>query len=372
MKKMFRPRLLKRLDWYIIKKFLGTYFFTIALIIIIMVVFDYNEHIDKLSKATTREIVFDYYLNFIPYFVNMFSPLFVFIAIIFFTSKMAENSEIIAMFSTGMSFKRMMVPYMLSAAFIAGFTLYLGSQVIPKGSITRLEFEQRYKMSSYSRDNSDGTYNIQLEVEDGIIAYMESFQTYNMTGYRFALDKFEGKKLVSHMTARSVAYDTLHTDKYHWKLRNYMIRDMSGTVESINQGTEMDTIIHFEPADFLVKNGQHETMSSSELREYIQRQKERGMGNIQNFEIEYHKRYAMSFAAFILTVIGVSLSSRKRKGGMGLYLGIGLGLSFGYILFQEVSQTFAVTGAMSAAWAEWLPNIIYVPIAIFLYIKAPK
>lgn len=372
MAKTIRHRLLKRLDWYIIKKFLGTYFFTIALIIIIMVVFDFNEHIDKLNQASAHEIIFQYYLNFIPYFINMFSPLFVFIAIIFFTSKLAENSEIIAMFSTGMSFRRLMVPYLLSATFIAGLTLYLGSQVIPKGNVERLDFEARYKLSHYNRDNSDGTYNVQLEVEDGVIAYMESFQNYNKTGYRFALDKFEGKKLVSHMTARSIAYDTLSMEKYHWKARNYMIRDLSGTVESIIQGSEMDTIIRFEPADFLIEKGQQETMSSAELREYIRRQKERGFGNIQDFEIEYHKRYAMSFAAFILTIMGVSLSSRKRKGGMGLYLGIGLGLSFGYILFQSVSSNFAVTGSMSAFWAEWLPNFIYIPIAIFLYIKAPK
>ncbi|MBO4724407.1 MAG: LptF/LptG family permease [Bacteroidaceae bacterium] len=372
MAKIIRHRLLKKLDWYIIKKFLGTYFFTIALIIIIMVVFDFNEHIDKLNKATAHEIIFEYYLNFIPYFINMFSPLFVFIAIIFFTSKLAENSEIIAMFSTGMSFRRMMVPYLLSAAFIAGFTLYLGSQVIPKGNVVRLNFESRYKLSHYNRDNSDGTYNIQLEVEDGVIAYIESFQTYNMTGYRFALDKFEGKKLVSHLTARSAAYDTLSTEKYHWKIRNYMIRDMSGTIEEINQGNEMDTIIRFEPADFLIENGQQETMSSGELREYIHRQKSRGFGNIQDFEIEYHKRHSMSFAAFILTIIGVSLSSRKRKGGMGLHLGIGLGLSFGYILFQSVAANFAITGSMTAFWAEWLPNFVFIPIAVFLYIKAPK
>ena len=372
MAKTIRHRLLKRLDWYIIKKFLGTYFFTIALIIIIMVVFDYNEHIDKLNRASAHEIIFEYYLNFVPYFINMFSPLFVFIAIIFFTSKLAENSEIIAMFSTGMSFRRMMIPYLLSAALIASFTLFLGSQVIPKGSITRLTFENRYGMSHYNRDNSDGTYNIQLEVEDGVIAYIESFDTISMTGYRFALDKFDGKKLVSHMTARSIVYDELSTEKYHWKAKNFLIRDMSGNIEAISQGTEMDTIIRFEPADFLIENGQHETMSSGELREYINRQKARGFGNIQDFEIEYHKRYAMSFAAFILTIMGVSLSSRKRKGGMGLHLGIGLGLSFGYILFQTVSSNFAITGIMSAFWAEWLPNFIYIPIAIFLYIKAPK
>ena len=372
MAKTIRHRLLKRLDWYIIKKFLGTYFFTIALIIIIMVVFDYNEHIDKLKDASIHDIIFKYYLNFIPYFINMFSPLFVFIAIIFFTSKLAENSEIIAMFSTGMSFRRMMIPYLLSAAFIAVFTLYLGSEVIPTGNRTRLAFEAEYKLSHYNRDNSNGTYNVQLEVEDGVIAYIESYQDYNKTGYRFALDKFDGKKLVSHMTARSVTYDTLSAEKYHWKARNFMIRDLSGTVETISTGNEMDTVIRFEPADFLIENGQQETMSSAELRDYIKKQKQRGMGNVQDFDVEYHKRYAMSFASFILTIIGVSLSSRKRKGGMGLSLSIGLGLSFGYILFQEVTQTFAISGSMSAFWAEWLPNVIYIPIAIYLYIKAPK
>lgn len=372
MKRIFRHRLLTTLDWYIIKKFLGTYFFSIALIIAIAVIFDFNEHIDKLNKASAYEIAFQYYLNFIPYFANLFSPLFVFIAVIFFTSKLAENSEIIAMFSTGMSFKRMMVPYMLSAAFIAGLTIWLGSEVIPKGNVVRVDFETRYKIHHTNRDNTDGLTNVQLEVEDGVIAYIERFSTYDQTGHRFSLDKFEDKKLVSHMTARTITYDTTSVEKYHWIAKKYMVRDMSGNVETISQGNELDTIIRFEPSDFLIKNGQQETMSSPELRQYIRQQKARGFGNIQDFEIEYHKRYAMSFASFILTIIGVSLSSRKRKGGMGLHLGIGLGLSFGYILFQEVASMFAVANVMSAFWAEWLPNVVFVIIAIYLYIKAPK
>src|SRR5574344_484157 len=345
MDKSFKGMFLKKLDWYIIKKFLGTYFFSIALIVAIAVVFDYNEHIDKLKDASTFDILFKYYLNFIPYFANLFSPLFVFIAVIFFTSKIAENSEIIAMFSTGMSFNRMMVPYLVSAAMIALLTLALGSYIIPKGSVTRIAFEN---------------------------TYMKRFETYNQTGYRFSLDKFEDKKLVSHMTARSIVYDTLAAEKYHWIAKTYMIRNLVDNNETIIQGTELDTIIKIEPADFLIERGQQETMTSPELNKYIKRQKSRGIGNVQEFEIEYHKRYAMSFASFILTIIGVSLSSQKRKGGMGLYLGIGIGLSFGYILFQSVSSTFAITGTMSAFWAEWLPNIIYVFIAIYLYIKAAK
>lgn len=372
MKKFARKRLLTTLDWYIIKKFLGTYFFSIALIITIAVVFDFNEHIDKLNAASTYEIIFQYYLNFIPYFANLFSPLFVFIAVIFFTSKLAENSEIIAMFSNGMSFRRMMVPYMLSASAIAGLTLVLGSEIIPKGNVTRLEFEDRYNLHHSNRNNADGNFNIQIVVEEGVIAYIERYDDYSKTGYRFSLDKFDGKQLLSHMTARSIEYDTLSQEPYHWTVKNYMIRDLSGAYETLNEGLQMDTVIHFQPSDFLIVNGQQETMSSPELREYILQQKARGMGNIQDFEIEYHKRYAMSFASFILTIIGAALSSRKRKGGMGLHLGIGLGLSFGYILFQSVSSMFAVAGTMSAFWAEWLPNVVFVAIAIFLYIKAPK
>lgn len=272
------------------------------------------------------------------------------------------------MFSTGMSFNRMMVPYLVSAAMIALLTLALGSYIIPKGSVTRIAFENTYMKKS----SSESTRNIQLEVEEGVIAYMERFETYNQTGYRFSLDKFEDKKLVSHMTARSIVYDTLAAEKYHWIAKTYMIRNLVDNNETIIQGTELDTIIKIEPADFLIERGQQETMTSPKLNKYIKRQKSRGIGNVQEFEIEYHKRYAMSFASFILTIIGVSLSSKKRKGGMGLHLGIGIGLSFGYILFQSVSSTFAITGTMSAFWAEWLPNIFFILIAIYLYIKAPK
>lgn len=358
----------RKLDWYIIKKFLGTYFFAIALIISIAVVFDVNENIDKFinNKAPIKAIVFDYYMNFIPYFSNLFSPLFVFIAVIFFTSKLAENSEIIAMFSTGMSFKRLMRPYMISAAFIALLTYGLGAYVIPKGNVTRLDFEDRYK----KKKKQEYVRNVQLEVDSGVIAYIERYENYNKTAYRFSLDKFKGKQLVSHLTARSATYDT--TSVHKWTLKNYMIRHMDGMKETITKGDRLDSIIKMEPQDFLIMKGQQQTMTSPELKEYITKQKQRGFANIKEFEIEYYQRIAMSFAAFILTTIGVSLSSRKVKGGMGLYLGIGLALSFSYILFQTVSATFAINGNTPPLLAVWFPNILYTFIAIYLYRKAPK
>ncbi|MBU3813008.1 MAG: LptF/LptG family permease [Candidatus Bacteroides intestinipullorum] len=359
---------LKRLDWYIIQKFLGTYVFAIVLIISIAVVFDFNEKQDKFMShgAPWEAIVFDYYLNFIPYFANLFSPLFVFIAVIFFTSKLAENSEIIAMFSTGMSFKRMLRPYMVSAAIIAVVTFCLGAFIIPRGSVTRINFEDKY----YKQRKMNTARNIQLEVDSGVIAYIDRFEDYSKTGYRFSLDKFEGKQLVSHLTARSITYDT--SAVHRWTIKDYMIREMKGMRETITKGSRIDTTLFMEPADFLIMKNQQEMLTSPQLSEYIDRQKQRGFANIKEFEIEYHRRIAMSFASFILTLIGVSLSSRKTKGGMGLHLGIGLALSFSYILFQTIASTFAVNGNMPPAIAVWIPNILYAFIALYLYQKAPK
>lgn len=361
-------RFIKRLDWYIIKKFLGTYVFAIALIISIAVVFDFNEKMDKFmeNEAPWTAIVFEYYMNFVPYFANLFSPLFVFIAVIFFTSKLAENSEIIAMFSTGMSFKRMMRPYMISAAIIAIVTFLLGSYIIPQGSVTRLNFENKY----YKPRKQTSARNIQLEVDSGVIAYIDNYQDYNKTGNRFSLDKFVDKKLVSHLTARRIVYDTTAVNK--WAIYDYMIRELDGLKETITKGDRLDSIIDMEPSDFLIQRNQQEMMTSPQLGKYISKQKRRGFANIKDFEIEYHKRIAMSFASFILTIIGVSLSSRKTKGGMGLYLGIGLGLSFSYILFQTITSTFAVNGNVPPMIAVWIPNVLYTGIAFYLYRKAPK
>ncbi|NDW12707.1 YjgP/YjgQ family permease [Bacteroides sp. 214] len=361
-------KVLKRLDTYIIAKFLGTYIFAIILIISIAVVFDFNEKMDKFltKNAPWDEVVFDYYLNFIPYFANLFSPLFVFIAVIFFTSKLAENSEIIAMFSTGMSFHRLIRPYMISAAVISLATFILGSYVIPPGSVTRLEFEDKY----IKKKTVISVRNVQLEVDTGVIAYMGSYYDGNKTGRNFSLDKFEDKKLVSHLTARSITYDT--TSTYKWTIKDYMIRELSGLKENIIKGEQIDSIIRMEPSDFLISRNQQEMLTSPQLSEYIDKQKRRGFGNIKEFEIEYHRRIASSFASFILTTIGLCVSSRKAKGGMGLNLGIGLALSFSFIMFQTVSATFAVNGNVPPIIAVWIPNLLYALIAVFLYVKTPK
>ena len=361
---------MKRLDWYIIKKFIGTYIYSIVLIISISIVFDYNEHMAKFASthAPWRAIIFDYYANFIPYFANLFSPLFVFIAVIFFTSKLASNSEIIAMLAAGTSFRRLMRPYMLSAAFIALVNFGLGAYIIPQGNVVLQNFETLYK----NKKRFTSAQNVQLQVGPGIIAYIQQYDNNAKRGYGFSLDQFENKKLVSHMTANVIQYDTISDTRNHWKVINYKIRTLKGLREHITTGAELDTMIMMEPMDLVFNKGQQETFTSPELRRYISKQQERGSVNVVQYEGEYHKRIATSFASFILTIIGASLSSRKRKGGMGLYLGIGLALSFSYILLQTVSATFAINAGWPAMLAAWMPNIIYAFIAYFCYRQAPN
>jgi lipopolysaccharide export system permease protein len=358
------------LDWYIIKKFIGTYIYAIALIISISIVFDYNEHMSKFATnhAPWKAIIFDYYANFVPYFSNLFSPLFVFIAVIFFTSKLAGNSEIIAMLASGASFKRLMRPYMISAALIAAVNFYLGAYVIPHGNIIRQNFEVLYK----NNKKITTAQNVQLQVSPGVIAYIQTYDNNSKRGYGFSLDKFEQKKLVSHMTANIIQYDTIADEHYHWKAINYKIRTLKGLREHIETGSEIDTLIMMEPMDLVFSHGQQETFTSPELLRYISKQKDRGSSNVVQYEVEYHKRIATSFASFILTVIGASLSSRKRKGGMGMYLGIGLALSFTYILLQTISATFAINAGTPPILAAWIPNILYVFIAYFCYRQAPN
>lgn len=362
---------LGRVDRYIVYKFLSTYIFLITIIVVIAVIFDFNEKIDKLtqSHAPLQKIVFDYYVNFVPYFANLFSPLFVFIAVIFFTSKLADNSEIIAMKSTGMSFRRLLRPYMFSAALIALTTYLLGAYVIPQSNVARVNFENRYIKKKTDITSVD---NVQMQVDTGVVAYITHFDNVTKSGYGFSLDKFVDKKLVSHLTAQSIQYDTLSDRRFSWTLRQYKIRTLVGRREKLESGQKLDTIIVMEPKDFFYVRGQQETMTVPELDEFIDRQKLRGAAGVSTFEVEYHKRFATPFAAFILTLIGVSLSCEKRKGGMGASIGVGIALSFTYILFQTVSSTFAINAGWPAMFAVWLPNIIFAIIAAVLYRRTPQ
>ena len=299
LKKLNPLRYVKRMDRYLIYKFIGTYIYSILLIISVSIVFDVNENLAKFTNfhAPLRAIVFDYYANFVPYFANLFSPLFVFIAVIFFTSKLAGNSEIIAMLACGMSFKRLLRPYLISAALIAVLNFYLGAYIIPKGTVVRHDFESLYKNNKKNTSAS----NIQLMVDKGVVAYLSQYDDIRKTGYGFALYKFENKKMVSQMNASVVQYDTIAEERYHWKARNYKIRTLKGMREHITSGNEIDTLIQMEPMDLVFSTGQQETFTSPELLRYISKQQERGSSNVVQYEVEYHKRIASSFASRLRT-----------------------------------------------------------------------
>lgn len=355
----------KIFDRFIIKKFLGTYIFAIILLLAIVAMFDVNEKLDAFLKAPLKATLFDYFVNFLPYFANQFSPLFTFIAVIFFTSKLAGNSEIIAMFSTGMSFRRLLRPYLVSAAVIAAATFVLSAYIIPPANVKRINYTNTYVKNK----RVDYGTNIMLMVAPGEIAYMSRYDNITKSGHRFSLESFdENKRLVSRLTASSIKWDTL----YNWRVYDYVIRDFGDDRERIVKGRQLDTIIPFEPRDFLIAANDHEKMTSPQLDEYIARQKDRGVANIKSFEVERERRYAMTAAAFILTVIGMTLSVKKVKGGMGLNIGIGLVLSFSYILFMTITQTFALSGLTSPFVAMWIPNFIYIVIAVILYRRASR
>ncbi len=354
----------KILDKYIIRKFLGTYVFAIVLLLAIVIMFDINEKLDSFLKAPLKATIVDYFINFLPYFANQFSPLFTFIAVIFFTSKLADNSEIIAMLSTGMSYKRLLRPYLFSALIIASLTYTLDAYIIPPANVKRINYTNTYVKNK----RVDYGSNIMLMVAPGQIAYMSRYDNISKIGSRFSLESFNGKEIASRLTAQSIKWDTL----YNWQIRDYVIRDFRDNREYITKGSQLDTIIPFEPSDFLIAVNDHEKMTTPALAEYIERQKSRGVGNIKSFEVEYQRRYAMTVAAFILTVIGMALSSRKVKGGIGVNIGIGLVLSFSYILFMTVTQTFAISGMTSPMIAMWIPNLIYTVIAIILYRRVSR
>ncbi len=361
-----RFHILTILDRYILKKFLGTYIMATALFLAVISMFAITEKLDAFLTAPLKETIFDYFASFLPYMGNQLSPLFVFITVIFFTTKLAGNSEIIAIMASGVSFSRLLRPYMVGAAVIAALTFALSNYIIPPTNINRINYYNKYVKN---KSVTSGT-NIMLQARPGEVVYLGSFDNESKFARRFSMDKFKDKQLVSRMTATSAIYDS--TRLYHWQLHDYMIRDFQGMNEKITRGTTLDTIIPIEPRDFLIAADDAEKMTTPQLSAYIDRQKMRGVANIQKFEIEKEKRYASTAAAFILTLIGMSLSAKKVKGGMGLNIGIGLGLSFSYILFSSVTSSLAVSGLTSPRVAMEIPNVVYLLIGLYLYRRASK
>ena len=359
---------MKKLDLYIIRKFLGTFFFSMVLILSIVVVFDLSERLEKFieNEAPVKEIIFDYYLNFVPYFANVFSSLFTFISVIFFTSKMAYNSEIIAILSTGISFRRMVRPYMISAGVIACLSLLLSAFIIPNANKKRIAFSEQYIWKKYSNKEE----NIHRQIAPGVFIYMSSFNVYSSRGNDFTYEVFREDTLVSKLTAKSISWNK---ELEKWRINNWTLREFDGIKETYTAGQTIDTVLSFSAAEFSEDPKKiKERLTLPELDEYIARQKLRGSSNVVEFQIEKYKMFSGAFATFILTLIGVCIASRKIRGGMGFHLGLGLLISFSYILFMQFSTVFATNGGMSPLLAVWIPNILFTVVALFVYRAAPK
>jgi lipopolysaccharide export system permease protein len=355
------------IDRYIIKKFIGTYLFSLALISVIIIVFNISENVDDFVEkhAPLYDIIFRFYLNLVPQLTNMFSSLFVFITVIFFTSKMAGHSEIIAILSGGVSFGRLMYPYFLSALVIFTTTLLANLFIIPPANAERLEFEEQYLHSFFTNDNR----NIHFQLEPDEYVYMESFMTWNNTAYKFSLEKFDGKKLLSKLQAEQAIWDTSFNG---WRVRNYYIRHITDSSETIKRGKQLDTVISITAEDLRRRANSYESLDYADLDNEIDLLKLRGDKSVKYALVEKYKRVTVPFSVFILTLIGVSLSSQKVRGGIGLKIGLGVGLSFSYILFLKFAEMFVFSDFLSPLVALWIPNLLFLVVAIFLYIKAPK
>lgn len=371
--------MLKIIDRYILRRFIGTFLFSITLMLCIFIVFDISEKLQDFiaSKVPLKEIIFEHYLNFIPYYGNLFSPLFTFISVILFTSRMATKTEFVAILSSGTSFARVLRPYMIGAAMITFLSLFLNHFVIPKANKVRIAFEDRYINNGYSTEER----NIHKQIGPGTYLYLESYDNRVNTGYRVALEKVVNNKQTYMLKAETMTWDSL---KGAWQLHDYFERTLiegdsvkAGLAKPVFKevhtfGKEKQLKIDFSPKDMWRFESKIEVMPYFELRDYIAKEKMKGSSRIEFFEVEMYKRTAFPFATFILTIIGVSIASRKIRGGVGLHIAAGLLLSMAYILFMHISTTFANSGMASPIIAVWIPNLIFSVVAFFLYKNAQQ
>lgn len=358
---------MKIIDLYIIRKFLGTFFYAISLLIIIVIIFDVSENIDEFleNDAPLKQIIFSYYLNFIPYFINLFIYLFTFISVIYFTSKLATNSEIIAILNSGVSFYRLLRPYLVAATFLAVMSFYLSNFLIPIANEKRREFKGTY-MEKLEKNKDK---NIHLQIEPGVFIYVEKYNIDIEYGRRFTLEKFSDGKMTYKLSADQIKWKS---ETNSWEIKNYYIRKIEGENEVLTHGDLLDTTLVLAPTDLYTLKEDFEIMNYYELNERIDYERLKGTENLKFYEVEKGKRLASPFATIAMTLIGFALSSRKMRGGTGMHLGLGLAIAFSFILFMQVSTVFATIGNLPPLFAAWIPIILFSILGIVLIRIAPK
>ena len=358
---------IKIIDWYIIRKYLGTFVFTMAIFTVVIVIFDISEKLDNFLEyhAPLNKIVFQYYAGLIPFYLNMLSPLMNFIAVIFFTAKMADQTEIVPILSGGASFKRFLRPYFIASTVIFLVSLVFNLFIIPETNQLKIDFENTY----ITPVSSNSKMHTHMRLDKNTYVYIENFDNNSKIGYRFNLEKFDGRELKQKMVADRISWDSV---KHRWNIENYSIRHIQGLKERMETGLKKDTVLDMNPADFEVYDNVYQAMNMAELNERIRKEKIRGTGVMDSLLIEKYKRFVYPLSAFVLTLMGVSLSSRKVRGGVGLSLGLGIFLSFTYIVFMQFTTMFALKGGLSPLIAVFIPNIVFGALGYYLMIKAPK
>ncbi|RFZ86097.1 YjgP/YjgQ family permease [Mucilaginibacter terrenus] len=371
MKKLL-SRYLKTIDWYIINKYLGTFVFTLGIFLAISVVFDISEHLDNfLSKnAPLNEIIFKYYAGFIPFYLMMLSPLINFLSVIFFTAKMANQTEIVPILTSKASFYRFLRPYFFSATVIFVVSILANIFVIPYTNKLKVDFE-----SAYFFNGDDPTKaEVHIQLDKNTFVFLQSYDPQVHTGYQFMLEKFDGDEMKMRLTAPSITFDSVKT---RWKINTPSIRYIDGLKEKfISNGPLIDTVLDMRPIDFEVHDNVNSNvyggMPLSELNKLIDKEKIRGTGALIDMQFEKYRRFVEPLSSFVLAVIGVAISSRKVRGGVGLPLGIGIFICFVYIVVNRFALVFAVKGGFEPLIAVLIPNIVFGILGWILLVKAPK
>lgn len=357
---------MKILDRYILKKFLSAFFFVVLILLAVITVIDLTEKTEKFVKAkVTTAQVLQYYLDFIPWIGNLITPITVFIATVYVTAKMAGHTEIIAMLSGGVSFRRLFVPYFIGAAIIAAISFVLTGWIIPNSNKSRLAFEIEHLKSTFYYNKN----NTHIQIAPNTYLYLRSYNNQSNIGFNFTLEKLQDNRLVEKLSANRIKW---LPENSKWELTNWSHRKLDSLDQTITEGKSMDTTLALHPDEFSNDYRNYDGMTINELNAHIQKLRFRGASNVEVYEVEKYVRFTSPFTVLILTFMGVIVSARKRRGGSGFQIALGFFLSFIYILFFIMSKTIAEAGSMHPAFSVWLPNITFALISIGMYRALPR
>jgi len=358
---------LKLIDKYILKKFLTTFIFVVGLLVIIIVVIDFTEKNEKFIKNEVPGVmIFRYYLSFIPWVASLITPITVFITTVLVTTSLAVKTEIVAILAGGISFRRMMMPYLLGASLIALTSFYMNGWLIPDSNKFRINFEVTYLKKPYHHTERD----MHFRIAEGDYLYIQRYNNRSEMGFKVTMEHFEGTKLKRKLTAKKIVWDSLSGK---WRFDKWQLRIIHNFGETYSRGPSLDTLINILPADFDNKYQLFETMNMNELNDYIDLLKSRGAEDVVIYEIEKYIRYMMPFTAIILTLMGVSVSAEKsNRGGAGFKVALGFLIAFAFIIMFILAKAIAETGSTNPLIAIWIPNMIGIVIAVVLYRFVPK